>query len=690
MSAPQSGSTPPSAYPHRAPPPRKRPAWRTALWAGVAVVAFVGVAWLLTPHDGGAAQGGAGGAGARAGRGGAGGAGGQAGGRRPPTVVGVATAQKGDIPIELTELGTVTPLANVTVTPRIAGNLMKVEFKEGQMVKAGQLLALIDDRPYVAALTQAEGQLLKDQAALANAKLDLTRYTTLAKQDSIAEQQVDTQSALVKQDEGVVKTDQAAVASARLNVEYCHITSPVSGRVGLRQVDPGNYVTSSATNGIVIVTEIDPMDVVFSLPEDAVPQVEARVRAGAVLTATALDRAGSATLAQGQLLTLDNQIDTSTGTVKAKARFANGSGALYPSQFVNIRLLVDTVHDAVVAPTQSVRHGSQGDYVYTIDLDQNAKVTPVKVGQINGEKTQILSGLQVGDQVVTDGGDRLRDGAPVVLPSDVPAMQKANKPPEKKGFWAWLTGLFGHKPAAGEQASGAGAAGGQSGGGQASSGASAGGQGGQGSGARGGGGARFAAIMDQLDLTPDQKAQIRPILSDMRQKAMAAGSDPDARRTAFREGMKDALPKIEAVLTPEQKVKFEALRAQMRNGAGQAGPGGGAPAAAAADNAASSAPAARPAGSPAGAPGGGGPGGRFAMMADALNLDADQKAKAQGFFAAAREKAEASSDPDARRTAMKEAMGKLETILRPDQKAKLAELRAHMAQGGGQGGGAQQ
>ncbi|QUD86621.1 MdtA/MuxA family multidrug efflux RND transporter periplasmic adaptor subunit [Phenylobacterium montanum] len=555
MSAPQSGSTPPGAHPYRAPPPRKRPAWRSALWAGAAIVVFIGVAWLATPHDGGgqSGPGGPGGAGSRGGRGAAGGPG---GGRRPPTVVGVATAQKGDIPIELTELGTVTPLASVTVTPRIAGNLMRVDFKEGQMVKAGQLLALIDDRPYVAALTQAEGQLMKDQAALANARLDLTRYTTLAKQDSIAQQQVDTQSALVKQDEGVVKTDQAAVASARLNVEYCHITSPVSGRVGLRQVDPGNYVTSSATNGIVIVTEIDPMDVVFTLPEDSAPQVMARMRSGATLAATALDRAGAQTVAQGQLLTLDNQIDTSTGTVKAKARFANGTGALYPNQFVNIRLLVDTIHDAIVVPTQAVRHGSQGDYVYTVDLDQNAKMTPVKVGQINGEKTQILSGVQAGDEVVTDGGDRLRDGAPVILPADVPAMQKANKPPEKQGFWAWLTGLFGHKPAAGEQA--AAGSGRSSGAGQAAS---------SGAGAPGGGrgGARFQAMMDQLDLTPDQKEKIRPILSDMRQKAMAAGPDPEARRAA----MKEAMPKIEAILTPEQKTKFEALRAQMRGGGGQ-------------------------------------------------------------------------------------------------------------------------
>ncbi len=673
MSAPQSGSTPPGDYAYRAPPARKRPAWRTALWAAVAVLAFVGLGLILTPHDDSAK-------GARGGRAAAGGGapGGAGGGRRPPTVVGVATAQKGDIPIELTELGTVTPLANVTVLPRIAGNLVRVDFKEGQMVRAGQLLAVIDDRPYQAALTQAEGQLLKDQAALTNAKLDLTRYTTLAQQDSIAQQQVDTQGALVKQDEGVAKTDQAAVASARLNVSYCHITAPVSGRVGLRQVDPGNYVTSSATNGIVIVTQIDPMDVVFSLPEDAVAQVQARIRTGAVLTAIALDRSGANTLAQGTLLTLDNQIDTSTGTVKAKARFANGSDALYPNQFVNIRLLVDTMKDAVVVPTQAVRHGSQGDYVYTIDLDQNAKLILVKVGQVTGERTQILSGLQVGDEVVTDGGDRLRDGAPVTLPSDVPAMQRATKPEVKQGFFAWLAGLFGKKPAADQAASGAPSQSGQA----ASSSGAAGQGGGQGGyGGSRGGGARIQALVDTLGLTPDQKEKARPIFSEMRQKMMAAGADADARRAA----MKDSLAQFEAILTPDQKTKFEAERAQMHGGGGGAGGPAQAPASSAPPAAVSSAPANSP---PAPAGAGPGGGGRFAMIADQLNLDADQKAKAQGFFAAAREKAQASSDPDARRAAMREAMAQLETILRPDQKAKLAAMRSHM--GGGQGGGASQ
>ncbi len=683
MSAPESGSTPPGptppSYPYRAPPPRQRPAWRTLLWIALAVVAVIFVGFLLTPHDTATK-------GARAGRGGAGAAaGGAGGGRRPPSVVGVATAQKDDMPIELTALGTVTPPASVIVQPRIAGNLVRVDFKEGQMVRAGQRLAEIDDRPYVIALQQSQGQLLKDEAALADARLDLERYRTLAAQDSIAKQQVDTQAALVKQNEGVVKTDQAAVANARLNIDYCHITAPVSGRVGLRQVDPGNYVTSGSTNGLVVVTQIDPMDVVFTLPEDSVPQVAARLRTGAVLTATALDRSGAASLAQGTLSTLDNQIDTSTGTVKAKARFANGSGVLFPNQFVNIRLLVDTIRDAVVVPTQAVRHGSQGDYVYAIDLDQNAKMTPVKVGQIDGERTQILSGVQVGDEVVTDGGDRLRDGARVILPGDVAAMQKANKPPEKKGFFAWLSGLFSKKTPSGA-AAGADSASQASAGGAGPAGAPAsGGEGGRGG--HGGGGARIQALVSTLGLTPDQQAKARPIFSDMRQKIMAAGDDQTARRTA----MKDSFAQFEAILTPDQKTKFEQERAQMRSGGGPGAGPGGAPAspvaAPQAAQSASSASGAAPATAPQGPPGGGGGGDRLARLTAALDLDAAQQAKAKAIFAAARDKAEASSDPDARHAAMQDAMTQFEAILRPDQKAKAAALRSHM--GGGQGGGGQ-
>ncbi|MDR3507239.1 MAG: MdtA/MuxA family multidrug efflux RND transporter periplasmic adaptor subunit, partial [Caulobacteraceae bacterium] len=458
MSEPHSGPNPPGLSPYRAPTPRKRPAWRTFLWIVLAVAAAFFVAFLLTPHDGtGAGKGpgrGPGGPGGPPGMGGPPGGGGPGGGgRRGATVVGVATAQKGDIDIQLTALGTVTPPATVTVRARIAGVLTKVLYKEGQTVKAGQLLAQVDGRPYVIALQQDEGQLLKDQAVLANARLDLERYRTLAAQDSVAKQTLDAQISTVKQAEGTVKTDQAAVASAKLNIEYCHVTAPISGRVGLRQVDVGNYVTTGDTNGVVVINQIDPIDVVFTLPEDNVPQIQARVAKGAVLKAVALDRAGVATLAQGSLSTLDNQIDTTTGTVKAKARFDNASAALYPNQFVNIRLLVDTAKDVVVVPTQAVRHGSQGDFVYTVDLDQNAKMVLVKVGPVDGERSAILSGVQVGDMVITDGGDRLRDGGHVILPGQAEETPKAK--PASKGFFAWLSGLFGKKDKATGAASGA-------------------------------------------------------------------------------------------------------------------------------------------------------------------------------------------------------------------------------------------
>ena len=682
MSAPQSGPDYASGSPFRAPPPRRRPAWRTGLWIALAIGGVLLLGFLLTPH--GTQKAGAGG-----GRGGGG------PGGRPTTVVGVATVTRGDIPIRLDELGAVTPVTTVTVQPRIGGDLVRVDFREGQMVKAGQLLEEIDDRPYVIAVKQAQGQLLKDQAALDDAQLDLKRYAALNAQDSVAKQTLDTQAALVKQDQGVVITDEAALANAKLNVEYCHITSPVAGRVGLRQVDAGNYVSnSSSTTGLVVITQINPIDVVFTLPEDSVPQVSARIASGAVLTATALDRAGVQVLAQGTLSTLDNVIDTSTGTVKAKARFSNADGALFPSQFVNIRLLVDTVHDALVVPTQAVRHGSQGDYVYTVDLDQNAKLTLVKVGPIDGERTSILSGVQVGDVVITDGGDRLHDGSPVTLPADAAAMQNARPPAKKPGFFGWLAGLFGHKPAA-QAASGASDAqapsGGQGGGGQASGGGFGGGRGG------GGRGPRLQAIIPTLGLSDDQMAKVMAINADMHAKAAAAGDDVDARRAA----MKNGISQIEAILTPEQKAKFDQARAQQRPGGGGEGspaspPSPSPPADASAPPAAAPAEAPSPssggaAGGSHGQGGGGGGGGRLAMLTDTLGLDADQQVKAKALFDAANQKAEASGDPDARHAAMHEAMTQLETILRPDQKARYAQMRAHMGgPGGGSGGGGAQ
>lgn len=652
MSEPHSGPAPYGSPHFRAPPPRKRPARRTLLWILLAIVVAVVIAVMLTPH---AAKTGAGG----------GGRGGGAGGRRPPTVIGVATAQTGDIPIQLTALGTVTPTASVTVHTHIAGTLMTVNFREGQMVKEGQLLALVDERPYVIALQQAQGQLLRDQAMLADAKLDLTRYKTLLAQDSIQSQQVDTQAALVKQDEGTVKTDEAAVNSAKLNIIYCHITAPVSGRVGLRQVDAGNYVNISDTNGVAIITTLDPIDVEFSLPEDNVPQIAARVASGAVLTATAFDRTGAITLAQGTFLTLDNQIDTTTGTVKAKARFHNPSGTLFPSQFVNVQLLVDTKTNQVVVPTQAVRHGSKGDYVFTVD-DGTAKMNMVKVGISQGERTAIDSGIKVGDQVITDGGDRLTDGATVLLPGQVPPN---NRRPKPTGLFGWIAGLFGSKAPAADGASAA-----ASGGGGAGSAA--------GGGGHGGGAVRMQAMIQALNLTPDQKAKADPILAEMKQKIAAAGDDPDARRAATRDGMSQ----ISEILTPEQKTKLAQLRAAARAAGGYGGGGGGSgggagttppastPSAPAAPATPASAPAASSGPAPARTGNGAGGGGadRLARMAAFLDLDADQQAKAKAIFA---------DGPSP------EAFAKFRAILRPDQQAKLDARRAQReARPGGDGG----
>ncbi len=665
MNEPQTGEAPISSPLLRAPPPRRRPLSRTLLWI-VGVIALAGLlAVLLTPH------GGAGGRRAGAAGGGMGAGGGS--GRRPPTVVGVAAAALGDIPIQIAALGAVTPQASVTVHTRIAGTLMGVYFSEGQTVREGQRLALVDPRPYQVALEQAEGQLLRDEAALDEARLDLTRYKTLAAQDSIARQQVDVQAATVKQDEGVVKSDHAAVDSAKLNLVYCHITAPVGGRVGLRQVDPGNFVQTSDANGVVVINQIDPITVVFTVPEDDIPRINARMTASRTLPVTAFDRTGATSLGQGELVTLDNQIDPTTGTVKARARFANPAGALFPSQFVNVTVLVDTLRNAVTVPAVAVRHGPQGDFVYVVQLDSTVKVTPVKVGPAQGETTSIASGLAVGDQVVTDGGDRLSDGSTVVLPQDAAAMAaRLGRRPKPTGILGWIEGLFGKTPSQAPAA-----AGGPSAPAPGSSGAG---------GARGGGrgqGGRMIAMIAQLDLTADQKAKAQQIFAAARASA-AASDDPDARRVA----MQNAMTRLEAILTPAQKAKLAQLRARPAAGGGPIPP----PSSAAAESSASGAPAApRMAPSAAGGPPsaggsapGGGQGGRLAMLTDQLGLDADQQAKAAAIFAAARQKAEASDDPDARRAAMHEAMSQLGAILRPDQQAKLEALRA--ARGGGSGG----
>ena len=337
-------------------------------------------------------------------------------GTTPAQPVGAATIDKGDIRIVLNELGTVTSLDTVTVLSQISGQLTEIGFKEGQEVKKGDFLAQIDPRPYQAALDQAQGTLAHDQGLLDQAKTNLKRFQTLGRQDSIAQQQVDDQRYLVAQYTGTVQTDQGTVDNAKLNLAYCRIVSPVDGQVGLRQVDAGNYVQAGGTTGIVMITQMQPISVLFSVPEDNLPDIVQRVRSGASLSVEAYDRANVRLLATGQLGTVDNQIDTTTGTVKLRALFANPDELLYPNQFVNARLLVNTMRDTVRVPVQAVQRGEPGTYVYVINANNTVSVRPVKIGPADGGSVAVLTGLAVGEKVVTDGTDRLRDGAQVIVP----------------------------------------------------------------------------------------------------------------------------------------------------------------------------------------------------------------------------------------------------------------------------------
>jgi multidrug efflux system membrane fusion protein len=334
----------------------------------------------------------------------------------PPQAVGIATATLANVPIIDSGLGTVTPLANITVQTQISGILQTVAFTEGQIVHRGDLLVQIDPRPYEALLAQARGALARDQALLAQAESDYKRYATLNRQDSISRQQADDQHFLVEQDKGTVAVDQGTIQTQLVNLAFCRITAPVTGRVGLRQVDAGNYVTPGLTNGLVVLTQLQPISVIFSLPEDYLPAIMQRLRANVTLPVTILDRANVNTLGTGALSAVDTQIDTTTGTVKLRAIFANANYALFPQQFVNANLLVDTHTNVVTVPNAALQTGSPGTFVYVVQPDSTVKVQVVKTGAATATITEITSGLKQGDRVVIDGADRLKNGAKVMLP----------------------------------------------------------------------------------------------------------------------------------------------------------------------------------------------------------------------------------------------------------------------------------
>ena len=364
--------------------------------------------------------------------------------------VGVARIDRGDIRLTLRALGAVTPLATVTVTSQISGYLMSVGFKEGQLVKKGQLLAQIDPRPYQVALEQDQAQLARDEATLKQAQMDLTRYETLSGQQSIARQTYEDQVWTVKQNQGTVDYDKAQIKGQQLNLIYCRIVAPTDGRVGLRLVDPGNYVQTGSSTGIVVLTVLKPTTVEFAVPEDSIPQVMERVHAGAQLPVTAFDRANVTQLAAGQLADVDTQVNSTTGTVMLRATFDNADEKLFPSQFVNVVMLLDTLKDVVRVPARAVQRGAPGSYVYLVDAQNTVAVHPIKLGDQDGDFFAVVSGLSAGDVVVTDGADRLRDGAKVSIPSPS-ATPAAPAAPTGRGHGHW-------------QGQGGGAAGGAGGG----------------------------------------------------------------------------------------------------------------------------------------------------------------------------------------------------------------------------------
>jgi len=358
---------------------------------------------------------------------------GGAGGASARTPVVAAPATQGDIDIIVNGLGTATPLRTVAVKTRVDGELVRVLFDEGQLVNEGQLLAEIDSRPFQVQLQQAEGQLARDRALLENARLDLERYKTLFAQDSIAKQQVDTQASLVRQYDGAIRVDTSQVENAKLQLAYARITAPISGRLGLRLVDPGNIVHSGDQNGLVVITQLQPITVLYTVPQDLLPAVMKRLQSGDHIDVEAWDREQTKKLASGLLISADNQIDPQTGTVKLKAQFSNDDNALFPNQFVNVRMKLDTLHDAIVVPSAAVQRGSQGMFVYVVQPDNTVAVRSVTLGPLDGQRQAIAQGLKAGEMVVTDGTDRLRPGAPVEVASARPEIKPPAGGPPSKG-----------------------------------------------------------------------------------------------------------------------------------------------------------------------------------------------------------------------------------------------------------------
>jgi multidrug efflux system membrane fusion protein len=378
----------------------------------IAIAALLALGWLVwhltrpKPEGGPGAGGGPGGPGGRG---------------APTTTVGVGMAERVDLPVTLEAIGTVTSAATVTVRPQVSGVFREILFTEGQLVKAGQVMAVIDPSQFEMALMQASGQRQRDEAQLENAKLTLQRYRTLLAQDSIARQDVDTQAALVRQLEGTVLADRAAEGTAKLNLGYSKVVAPISGRVGLRSVDVGNVIGPNDANGIAVITQVSPIDVQFAIPQDRVPEVQEGLRQAGAMQVSALDRTRATVLGEGRFRALDNQVDTQTGTVRAKARFDNQDGALFPSQFVNVKMMLRTIPGAVVVPVNALRNSSSGSYVYVLNpQERTVSQRKVQRGQATADRVQIVSGLEAGERVITEGADRLKDGDKVSLPGERP------------------------------------------------------------------------------------------------------------------------------------------------------------------------------------------------------------------------------------------------------------------------------